>query len=150
MRALIQRVSSARVIIEGEVAGEIGKGLCVFLGVAPEDGEDEVKWIAEKTANLRIFEDGSGKMNLSLLETGGSMLVVSQFTLYGDCRRGRRPSFAGACEPVRANDLYEKFKSEVSKLGVRVESGRFQAYMLVDIRNDGPVTLLVDTDGGQR
>jgi len=147
---LIQRVSSARVIIEGEVAGEIGKGLCVFLGVAPEDGEDEVKWIAEKTANLRIFEDGSGKMNLSLLETGGSMLVVSQFTLYGDCRRGRRPSFAGACEPVRANDLYEKFKSEVSKLGVRVESGRFQAYMLVDIRNDGPVTLLVDTDGGQR
>jgi len=150
VRALIQRVSSARVIIEGEVAGEIGKGLCVFLGVAPEDGEDEVKWIAEKTANLRIFEDGSGKMNLSLLETGGSMLVVSQFTLYGDCRRGRRPSFAGACEPVRANDLYEKFKSEVSKLGVRVESGRFQAYMLVDIRNDGPVTLLVDTDGGQR
>jgi D-aminoacyl-tRNA deacylase len=148
VRALIQRVSSARVTIADEVAGEIGKGLCVFLGVAPEDGEDEVKWMAEKTANLRIFEDVSGKMNLSLLETGGSMLVVSQFTLYGDCRRGRRPSFVGACEPVRANDLYEKFKSEVSKLGVNVESGRFQAYMLVDIRNDGPVTLLVDTDGG--
>jgi D-tyrosyl-tRNA(Tyr) deacylase len=145
---LIQRVSSARVTIADEVAGEIGKGLCVFLGVAPEDGEDEVKWMAEKTANLRIFEDASGKMNLSLLETGGSMLVVSQFTLYGDCRRGRRPSFAGACEPVRANDLYEMFKNEVSKLGVRVESGRFQAYMIVDIRNDGPVTLLVDTDGG--
>jgi len=145
---LIQRVSSARVTIADEVAGEIGKGLCVFLGVAPEDGEDEVKWMAEKTANLRIFEDASGKMNLSLLETGGSMLVVSQFTLYGDCRRGRRPSFAGACEPVRANDLYEMFKNEVSKLGVRVESGRFQAYMVVDIRNDGPVTLLVDTDGG--
>ncbi len=149
MRALIQRVSSAKVTIKGEIAGEIGNGLCVFLGVAPEDGEDEVKWMAEKTANLRIFEDGSGKMNLSLLETGGSMLIVSQFTLYGDCRRGRRPSFAGACEPVRANKIYEKFKSEVTRLGVRVESGCFQEYMVVDIRNDGPVTLLVDTDGGR-
>ncbi|GAB6280812.1 MAG: D-aminoacyl-tRNA deacylase [Thermovirga sp.] len=150
MRAVAQRVSSARVLVDGKVTGEIGKGLCVFLGIAPEDGEDEVVWMAEKISNLRIFEDEGGKMNRSLIDEGGSLLVVSQFTLYGDCRKGRRPSFAGACAPGKANLIYERFISVSSALGLRVERGIFQAYMQVELCNDGPVTLIVDTDGGRQ
>lgn len=146
----MQRVSRAKVLVEGKVSGEIGKGLCVFLGIAPEDGEDEVVWMAEKISNLRIFEDKGGKMNMSLIDEGGGLLVVSQFTLYGDCRKGRRPSFAGACEPVKAKLLYELFISVCSAFGLRVECGVFQAFMQVDLCNDGPVTLIVDTDGGRQ
>ncbi|MDO9508153.1 MAG: D-aminoacyl-tRNA deacylase [Thermovirgaceae bacterium] len=149
MRAVVQRVTRARVLVDGSVTGEIEKGLCVFLGVAPEDGEDEVRWMAEKIANLRIFEDSRGKMNLSLMDEGGGMLVVSQFTLYGDCRKGRRPSFAGACGPEKAKVIYERFIEVSSGLGVKVESGIFQAFMQVELCNDGPVTLVIDTDGGR-
>lgn len=145
----MQRVTRARVLVDGSVTGEIEKGLCVFLGVAPEDGEDEVRWMAEKIANLRIFEDSRGKMNLSLMDEGGGMLVVSQFTLYGDCRKGRRPSFAGACGPEKAKVIYERFIEVSSGLGVKVESGIFQAFMQVELCNDGPVTLVIDTDGGR-
>ena len=148
MRAVVQRVARAKVLTDNKVVGSIGKGLCVFLGVAPEDGEREVEWMAEKITNVRIFEDLSGKMNLSLVDEGGAMLVVSQFTLYGDCRKGRRPSFASACEPEKANRVYEKFIRSVSSRGVPVESGVFQAFMQVEICNDGPATLIIDTSGG--
>ena len=150
MRAVVQRVSRARVLVDGKVTGEIEKGLCVFLGIAPEDGEDEVVWMAEKISTLRIFEDEGGKMNMSLIDESGGLLVVSQFTLYGDCRKGRRPSFAGACEPEKANFLYERFINVSSALGLRVECGVFQAFMQVELCNDGPVTLIVDTDGGRK
>ncbi|MDT8285247.1 MAG: D-aminoacyl-tRNA deacylase [Thermovirgaceae bacterium] len=148
MRAVVQRVSRARVLVDEKITGEIENGLCVFLGVAPEDGEDEILWMAEKIVNLRIFEDSAGKMNLSLMDEGWGMLVVSQFTLYGDCRKGRRPSFAGACGPEKAKLLYERFIQVSSGLGVKVESGIFQAFMRVELCNDGPVTLIIDTDGG--
>ena len=148
MRAVVQRVTGARVLVDGRVAGSIGKGLCVFLGVAPEDGAGEVEWMSGKITNLRVFEDSDGKMNLSLLEEKGAMLVVSQFTLYGDCRKGRRPSFASACEPEKAKRVYEDFIRSVSSRGISVESGVFQAYMQVEICNDGPVTLIIDTLGG--
>lgn len=148
MRAVVQRVSRARVLVDGKITGEIENGLCVFLGVAPEDGEHEISWMAEKIVNLRIFEDSGGKMNLSLMDVGWGMLVVSQFTLYGDCRKGRRPSFAGACAPEKAKLLYERFIHISSGLGVKVESGMFQAFMRVELCNDGPVTLIIDTDGG--
>jgi len=144
MRAVVQRVSSARVSVEGETKGAIGKGLCVLLGVSDADGEQEADWMAEKIVNLRIFEDDEGKMNRSLLEVGGAMLAVSQFTLYGDCRKGRRPSFVDAGEPGHADRMYEEFKSAAARRGVRVESGVFQAHMLVEIANDGPVTLIID------
>ena len=150
MRAVVQRVSRARVLVDGRVNGEIENGVCVLLGIAPDDGEDEVIWMAEKISNLRIFEDEGGKMNRSLMDVGGGMLVISQFTLYGDCRKGRRPSFAGACAPEKANTLYERFKNVSSSLGLRVESGVFQAFMQVELCNDGPVTLIVDTDGGRQ
>lgn len=149
MKAVLQRVTRAKVLVDGSVAGEIGSGLCVFLGVAPEDGESEAVWMAEKIVNLRVFEDAGGRMNRSLADEGGSMLVVSQFTLFGDCRKGRRPSFAGACEPVKANLLYESFMKAVSCRGVKVQRGIFQAFMQVELCNDGPVTLIVDTDGGR-
>lgn len=144
VRAVVQRVSSARVLVDGEVKGTVGKGVCVLLGVSDADGAQDADWMAEKIVNLRIFEDDEGKMNRSLLEVGGEMLAVSQFTLYGDCRKGRRPSFVGAGEPRHADRMYEEFKSAAARRGVHVESGVFQAHMLVEIANDGPVTLIVE------
>ena len=147
MRAVLQRVSSASVTVEGEVAGSIGRGLCVLLGVSRTDTDREAEWLAEKIVHLRIFEDDEGKMNRSLLETGGSLLAVSQFTLYGNCAKGRRPSFVSAGDPDEANRLYEVFKKAVAAMGVPVESGVFQTHMMVEINNDGPVTLLLEREG---
>jgi D-aminoacyl-tRNA deacylase len=145
MRACIQRVSEARVTVDGSATGEIGRGLVVLLGVGQQDGEGEVDFLAEKIVGLRIFEDDAGKMNRSLAEVGGAMLVVSQFTLYGDARKGRRPSFIDAAPPELAERLYEAFVARVRSLGVRVETGVFRAHMLVSLVNDGPVTLWLDT-----
>ena len=145
MRAVIQRVSHASVEVEGEVTGEIEEGLLVLLGVARDDTEAEADYLAEKIINLRIFNDEQGKMNRSLLDTGGAMLVVSQFTLYGDARRGRRPSYIDAAGPEKANALYEYFVGQVRSRGVRVETGVFQAMMKVRLTNDGPVTILLDS-----
>ena len=145
MRAVVQRVTDARVEVAGRIAGEIGAGLLVLLGVARDDTGDDAHYLAEKTVNLRVFDDDEGKMNRSLLETGGAMLVVSQFTLYGDVRRGRRPSYSYAAEPEKANELYEYFVERVRGLGVRVETGVFQATMKVSLINDGPVTILLDS-----
>ncbi|MEZ5425465.1 MAG: D-aminoacyl-tRNA deacylase [Pyrinomonadaceae bacterium] len=148
MRAVIQRVSRARVKVEEEVTGEIGRGILVLLGVSRDDTEKEALYLLEKTINLRIFEDSEEKMNLSLLEIGGELLVVSQFTLYGDARKGRRPSFIRAALPDRANKLYEYFVSEARKQIKKVETGRFQAMMDVELTNDGPVTILLDSEKG--
>lgn len=145
MRAVLQRVKSAQVSIGGATVGKIGKGILLLLGISPEDSQKEADYLAEKAVNLRIFEDGGGKMNLSLLDTGGEMLIVSQFTLYGDCRKGRRPSFTGAARPEIAIPLYERFISSVKARGVPVSTGTFGADMLVSLENDGPVTLLLDT-----
>ncbi len=147
MRAVVQRVSEACVRVDSEVIGEIRGGLLVFLGVGREDGEKDVDFLAWKTAGLRIFPDEAQKMNLSLLDSGGAMLVVSQFTLHGDCRKGRRPAFIAAAPPEQAEPLYERFIAQVEKLGVRVAAGRFGAKMEVALVNDGPVTLLLDTRG---
>jgi D-tyrosyl-tRNA(Tyr) deacylase len=144
MRAVIQRVSRARVTIEGEVAGEIGRGLMVLLGVAPEDTAEQASWLAEKIAGLRIFRDDEGKMNRDVTEVGGGVLVVSQFTLYGDCQKGRRPSFIGAARPEHAIPLYEAFLNALRALGVPVAAGRFGADMDVEMVNEGPVTLIVE------
>lgn len=146
MRAVIQRVSRAKVTVDGEITGEIGKGILVLLGVSHEDTEKEALYLLEKTLNLRIFEDADGKMNLSLLEMAGELLVVSQFTLYGDARRGRRPSFIDAAAPAEANRLYEFFVAEARRLVPKVGTGRFQAMMDVELVNDGPVTILLDSD----
>ena len=145
MRAVIQRVKSAQVSVDGRVSGKIGKGLLVFLGVGKGDGETDLSFLSSKIPGLRIFEDASGKFNLSLKETGGQILVVSQFTLYGDCRRGRRPSFTEAEEPTAAKHLYEQFISKLREQDVSVETGEFQAKMEVHLVNDGPVTLLLDS-----
>jgi D-tyrosyl-tRNA(Tyr) deacylase len=145
MRACIQRVSEARVTVDGEVTGQIGRGLVVLLGIAQGDGQPEARWLAEKCVGLRVFEDDAGKMNRSLDEVGGAMLVVSQFTLLGDCRKGRRPSFVGAAEPESAEALYEQFVSHVRAQGIEVATGRFRASMQVALVNDGPVTLWIDT-----
>ena len=145
MRAVIQRVKSASVSVEGEKAAGIGRGLVVLLGVGLNDTEQDAAWLADKTANLRIFEDAEGKMNLSALETGGQALVVSQFTLYGDARKGRRPSFTDAAPPDKADDLYRRYVELLEKSGIEVQTGRFRARMLVTIENDGPVTILLDT-----
>ncbi len=145
MRAVIQRVSRANVSVEDKVIGEIGRGILILLGVAREDAEKEAKFILEKTLNLRIFEDAGGKMNLSLLDISGALLVVSQFTLYGDARRGRRPSFVEAAAPDKAGALYEFFISEARKQVSKVETGQFQAMMNVELVNDGPVTILLDS-----
>lgn len=146
MRAVIQRVSRAQVIVEGNVTGEIAAGVVVLLGVGSEDTSEDVAYITEKIANLRIFEDDLGKMNRSLLETEGSALVVSQFTLYGDTRGGRRPSFTRAAAPEQARPLYEEFVARLGGLGIRVETGIFQAMMSVELTNDGPVTILLDSE----
>ena len=145
MRSVIQRVSRAKVSVDGEITGEIGKGILVLLGVAREDSEKEALYLLEKTLNLRIFEDADDKMNLSLLDIKGDLLVVSQFTLYGDARKGRRPSFIEAAAPTQANRLYEFFVAEARKQIERVETGRFQAMMDVELVNDGPVTILLDS-----
>ncbi|MGD9854266.1 MAG: D-aminoacyl-tRNA deacylase [Planctomycetaceae bacterium] len=145
MRAVVQRVSSASVTVDGEVVGRIGQGMCVLLGVAADDTDADVAYLANKIVGLRIFHDDEGKMNRSLAEIGGAMLVVSQFTLYGDCRKGRRPSFIAAAGPERADELYQAFVAAVRGQGIPVETGRFQAMMDVALVNDGPVTLLVDS-----
>uniref|UniRef100_A0A7C2K1Y1 D-aminoacyl-tRNA deacylase n=1 Tax=Schlesneria paludicola TaxID=360056 RepID=A0A7C2K1Y1_9PLAN len=145
MRAVVQRVSRASVTVAGEVTGAIGPGLLVLLGVADGDTQDDVVYMAEKLAGLRIFPDAEGKMNLALADMGGGMLVVSQFTLLGDCRKGRRPSFIAAARPERAVELYRSFVAEVRGRGITVAEGRFQEHMDVELVNDGPVTLLVDS-----
>ncbi len=145
MRAVVQRVTRARVTVDGAVVGEIGRGLLVLLGIAPTDGADQVRWMADKLVGLRIFTDPDGKINLGLTDVGGSMLVVSQFTLYGDSQKGRRPSFIGAALPEIAEPLYEAFCDAVRALGVPVATGRFGAKMEVELVNEGPVTLIVES-----
>lgn len=145
MRAVLQRVRRAAVVIEGETVGVIERGLLVLLGVAPADTEKEARWLAEKVAGLRVFNDEAGKMNLGVAEVGGGVLVVSQFTLYGDCRKGRRPSFIGAAPPEIAVPLYEAFVNALRSLGLPVATGRFGAMMRVELINEGPVTLILDT-----
>jgi len=145
MRAVVQRVKMAKVIIGSEVVGEIDNGLLVFLGVGVEDDVDDADYLASKIAHLRMFSDDKGKMNLSLEETGGEALVVSQFTLCGDCRKGRRPSFIRAADPAVANDLYQKFIGLLKGKGIQVAVGRFQEMMDVHLVNDGPVTMLLDS-----
>lgn len=145
MKACIQRVSRARVTVADQLCGEIGPGMLVLLGVAQDDTEDDARRLAEKIAGLRIFEDDQQKMNRSLAEVGGAMLVVSQFTLLGDCRKGRRPSFDQAAKPELAEQLYRRFVEEVAARGIPVATGRFREYMAVELVNDGPVTLLVDS-----
>ena len=146
MRAVVQRVKSASVTVDGELVSEIGAGVLVFLGVAHDDTATELEYITNKVANLRIFEDEDGKMNRSLLETGGAALVVSQFTLYGDCRKGRRPSFINAARPEVANALYEQFIAALEQQNIPTHGGTFQAMMDVQLINDGPVTILLDSD----
>jgi D-tyrosyl-tRNA(Tyr) deacylase len=145
MRAVIQRVKSSSVTVENEMVGKIGKGLLVLLGIAKTDKTDDAEYLANKILNLRIFEDENRKMNRSLVDTGGEMLVVSQFTLLGDCKKGRRPSFVQAASPDHATGLYRIFVELVRKKGVTVETGRFRAMMDVSLINEGPVTLIVDS-----
>ncbi len=145
MRVVVQRVGRARVTVNGETTGEIGLGLLVLLGVGAGDTRTEADYLVEKTIGLRIFEDAGGKMNLSVAEVGGALLVVSQFTLYGDVRRGKRPSFDGAAPPEQARALYEYFVEKVRASGVRSETGRFQETMRVELVNEGPVTILLDS-----
>lgn len=146
MRAVVQRVSHAHVVVGERVTGEIGTGLLVLIGVGRADTSETASVIAEKIVNLRIFNDEQGKMNRSLLDAGGAILAVSQFTLYGDARGGRRPSFIQAASPEQGKSLYEEFVRAVAALGVRVETGVFQAHMSVELTNDGPVTILLDSD----
>lgn len=145
MRAVVQRVSRASVKIGEETAGEIGLGLLVLLGVAHEDSETDAGYLADKIAGLRIFEDVAGKMNLSLADIGGAVLAVSQFTLFGDVRRGKRPSFDAAARPEHARELYDYFVQRIRALGLRCETGRFQAMMDIELLNSGPVTILLDS-----
>ena len=145
MRAVVQRVSRAKVTVNDWIAGEIGMGLLVLLGVGEEDTESDVTYLTEKIAGLRIFEDSDGKMNLSVLDVAGSILAVSQFTLYGDVRRGKRPSFDAAAKPDSARRLYELFVDRIRAAGLRCETGRFQEMMQVELVNEGPVTILLDS-----
>lgn len=146
MRAVVQRVTRARVLVENKTVGEIGKGLVVLLGIGPEDNERDIEYLADKIIGLRIFDDQDGKMNISLREVNGELLVISQFTLYGDCRKGKRPSYAKAARPETAEIIYENFVEYCRATGVKVETGKFQAMMLVEINNDGPVTLILDSN----
>ncbi len=146
MRAVLTRVKSASVAIDGQVVGSIGKGFLILLGVGPEDTREACRCLAEKALGLRIFEDENGKMNLGLDQAGGQVLVVSQFTLYGNCRKGRRPSFTEAAGPELGNALYEQFLADCADLGFPPQHGRFGADMLVASENDGPVTLILDTE----
>ena len=146
MRAILTRVKSASVAIDGEVVGKIGQGFLILLGVGPEDNEQTCRYLAEKCLGLRVFEDENGKMNLGLEQVGGQVLVVSQFTLYGNCRKGRRPSFVEAAPPELGNALYEKFLAVCQELGYPPQHGQFGADMKVESVNDGPVTLILDTD----
>jgi len=148
MRAVVQRVSRAGVTVDGEVVGQIGRGFLVLLGVAEDDSQKDVIFLAQKIAGLRILEDDEGKMNRCLTDVGGGMLVVSQFTLLGDCRKGRRPSFVHAAAPDKADALYQSFVAEVRGQGIPVATGRFQQHMDVELVNDGPVTLLIDSRKG--
>ena len=145
MRAVVQKVKKAQVLSEGKLSGEIGQGLVVFLGVTHDDTEEDAKYLAEKIANLRIFEDSEDKLNLSVQDVGGEIMSVSQFTLYGDCRKGRRPSFTQAARPEMANDLYEKFNEYLRLANLNVATGVFQTQMEVSLVNDGPVTMLLDS-----
>lgn len=145
MRAVIQRVTEASVKVDGKKTGEIGKGILIFLGVGEGDTEKDLKYIADKTIGLRIFTDENDKMNLSVQDIGGEILVVSQFTLYGDCRKGKRPSFSSSMEPVAAKRMYEEFIEYVSEQGIRTAHGIFGADMKVELLNDGPVTILLDS-----
>jgi len=145
MRALVQRVLRANVTVDAETIGAIGPGLLILLGITHSDTPDDARWLADKVASLRIFNDADGKMNRDLIETGGSALVVSQFTLYGDCHRGRRPSFIDAAPPPAAIPPYEEFINALKAQGIKTETGRFGAMMQVELINDGPVTLLVES-----
>ena len=145
MKALLQRVTSSSVSVAGAIVGRIGKGITVLIGVVGNDTQEDIDWLAEKVVNLRIFDDEEGKMNLSVKDIGGEILVISQFTLCGDCRKGRRPSWSKAARPEFANEIYDKFIRAIEKEGVRTAHGIFQAYMSVEIQNDGPVTLMIDT-----
>ena len=150
MRAVVQRVSKASVAVGDEEVGRIGAGLLVFLGVSSSDGEEEARYIADKTINLRIFPDDKGRFDRSALDIGAQVLVVSQFTLYGDTRRGRRPSFTGAAPPDQASSLVERTVALIADSGLLVETGRFQAHMAVSLVNDGPVTIMLDSDDRDR
>ena len=146
MRAVVQRVRRARVSVDGRVVGEIGAGAVVLVGIGKGDSNETAHYLAEKTANMRIFDDANGKMNVSLIESGGAALVVSQFTLYGDLSRGRRPGFERAAPPAEANRLYEDYVAGLKSLGVPVQTGVFQADMVVELENDGPVTIQLDSE----
>jgi D-tyrosyl-tRNA(Tyr) deacylase len=146
MRAVVQRVRTAKVVVDGELVGKIGSGLLVFLGVGADDQREDAEYLVSKVANLRIFSDSNGKMNLSLREVNGEALVVSQFTLWGDCRKGRRPSFVRAAEPALANALYREFIDLLRQKGIKVAEGKFQEMMDVHLVNDGPVTMLIDSE----
>ncbi|AVX21457.1 D-tyrosyl-tRNA(Tyr) deacylase [Carboxydocella sporoproducens DSM 16521] len=145
MRAVVQRARYGRVTVAGQVIGEIGPGLVVLLGVGQDDREEDARYLAEKIAHLRIFPDQEGKLNLSVKDSGGEVLLVSQFTLYGDCRKGRRPSFTEAAPPEQALALYERVRALLEEHGIKVATGQFQAEMLVELANDGPVTMLLDS-----
>ncbi len=150
MRIVLQRVSEARVEVEGQIVGEIDRGLLALVGVGQGDTESEAAWLADKTVELRIFADEAGKMNRSLIDVGGALLAVSQFTLLGDCRKGRRPAFITAAPPEEANRLYELYADHIARRGVPVERGVFAADMQVSLTNDGPVTLVIDREGDLR
>ncbi|MBE9482184.1 MAG: D-tyrosyl-tRNA(Tyr) deacylase [Chloroflexi bacterium] len=147
MKALLQRVTKASVSVDGEVVGRIGQGLVVFVGVAREDTEKDTQYLVQKTVNLRIFSDKEGRFNLSALDIKGELLLVSQFTLLADTRKGRRPSFTEAALPPQAEELFEQFVEQANATGLKVETGRFQQYMQVEIHNDGPVTILLESKG---
>lgn len=145
MRAVVQKVTSSKVTVDEEVVGQIGSGLLVLLGVTHDDTSKDVDYMVDKVTNLRIFEDENEKMNLSLKDVGGEILAVSQFTLYGDARKGRRPSFSDAARPEVANPLYEEFVEKIKSQGINVGTGKFGAHMMVDLTNDGPVTILLES-----